>query len=234
MNNPYDDLANVHTEEELLNLWKAERPTYDFTYDGILCDEAWQKESPKIAFLLKESHSNFTEIRGGYRGPNGSGPFFWRNMNIWSYTVKEVLNGEKPTFNAAHARRNDPVGHVAYINIKKNHERETKSDDDDIRDYMNRDWEFIEKQISLIAPNVLFCGGTFDYVCEKLNVIPCCQEVNGLYWSENWSKKMLVIDFYHPSFRGYRKPFYRLKNMLESWAQISSQTTALPCGAPRI
>ena len=68
--------------------WKATRQYNFFSDDGILIREEWDKTSPKIAFLLKEPNDGFHEIRNHWGEPKkGNSRLFWRNINIWSYTV---------------------------------------------------------------------------------------------------------------------------------------------------
>jgi len=200
--------------DDLFVLWKEAQPGYEpFCNDGILVEESWNTQRPKIAFVLKESNDGFHDIRGrGYwPGPRGSSPLFWRNLNIWSYTVKKCFNGEPLDFEEARGHKEDFVDHIAYVNLKKKAEYRSISNDADIQDYVDRDWPFIEKQLSLINPDVLFCCGTYKYIKNHL-------QPDHLGLGVYRSQGKIVVDFYHPSGRrvGYKRRFERLREMLKN------------------
>ena len=200
------------TTDELFDLWKKERPDYaPFSNDGILLEDSWETQSPKIAFILKESNDDFCDIRGrSYSPRDGNSRLFWRNLNIWSYTVKKYYCGETVGFDEARNRKEDPVGHIAYVNLKKKCENKSTSYDPDIQGYVDRDWQFIEMQLSLIDPDVLFCCGTYKYV---MNCLPLTVLGTGLYQSQG----RIVIDFYHPSGRvGYKARYDCLCEILKN------------------
>lgn len=211
-------IAAASNIDELFRLWKAARPEYtDFSDDGILDEKLWEGESPKIAFILKESNDGFCEIRGHspYDPKGGNARQFWRNLNMWSYTVKKRFNHETPGFEEAVACKDALVGHIAYVNLKKNCECRPRSAHWDIQGYVVRDWEeFLERQIALISPDVLFCGGTFRYLPKGLKENPVGDRVY------RWGKRT-IIDFFHPSSRkGYLETFELLSSILRNlWPQ---------------
>ena len=92
------DISETSNADELFRLWKAARPDYtEFSNDGILLQEEWQKQRTKIAFILKEPNDDFIEIRGRSHLPSGNSTVFWRNINMWSFTVKQFINGAPVT-----------------------------------------------------------------------------------------------------------------------------------------
>jgi hypothetical protein len=219
---PYDSL----TIDDLFRVWKAARPDYtQFSDDGVLRDEVWATQRPKIAFILKEPNDDFYKIRGCDYDPKcGNSRVFWRNLNIWSYTVKQCFNGTPITFDEAKARKEDKVGHIAYVNLKKKYEEKdvgrTNSDDVDIQRYVDSDWEFIDKQLRLINPDVIFCCGTYKYLASRLQADPLG---DGLYRSQG----KVVIDFCHPStrFKSYRSTFEHLCKILKNLPSQSIRMT---------
>jgi len=203
-------LTDMETAEALFALWRAERPEYvPFSDDGILIPLVWKAEKPKIAFILKESNDDFYDIRGKSHGPNGNCTCFWRNINMWSYVLKQAINGNPVTFEGAYERKEDVVGHVAYVNLKKYAQHRSVANDADIAAYVQRDWPFIDRQISLIGPDVLMCGGTFKYISGKLGVV---QLGDRLYKAGG----TIVVDFHHPAYwqPGYQANFDYLCQIL--------------------
>jgi hypothetical protein len=206
------NISDTHNTAELFRLWKGMRPEYtEFSNDGILLEEVWVTQHPKIAFLLREPNNDFCEICGrSYEPRGGNSKRFWRNLNMWSHTVKQFFNGAAVTYASALERKEYRVGHIAYINVKKKNENRPVSDHADIQGYVDRDWEFIEHQIRLISPDVLFCGGTYRYIRARLKPKPN-DLGDGVYRSQDW----MIIDFYHPSCRkSYKKTFEVLSRML--------------------
>jgi hypothetical protein len=198
--------------DELRDLWIAARPEYKgFSDDGILIEEQWKTESPKIAFILKEPNDDFNNIRGHQFDPKkGNSRCFWRNINIWSFVVKKCFNDEAVDYREAIAQKERPVGHIAYVNLKKKQENRSTSSWDDIESYVERDWCFLERQLALVNPDVLFCCGTFKFISNRLKPVPVKigETVHG-------SGNRIVIDFFHPSCRkGYEQTFELLKKML--------------------
>lgn len=213
--------------DALFHEWRERRGKPFFSNDGILIQEAWERSSPKIAFLLKESNDQFYEIRGkAFKpGPGSSSPLFWRNLNMWAYTVAQFYSGSTPTFEEAYKRKEDLLQHVAYVNLKKTAENRSRSVHSDLQAYVDEDWHLIERQLALINPDIIFCCGTYRYVAKHLRL---AHLGNGVYRRED--NQMLVIDFYHPSApMGYRRTFDRLSQMLGglTLATPPNQTTPL-------
>lgn len=204
-------LKSITCVDDLFTLWKNERPDYlKFSNDGILSKDLWDSLNVKIAFILKESNDNFTEIRGRSHGPRGTSNHFWRNLSKWKYTTTECLQNNIPNYTQALIEKEIPLDGVAYINLKKNAESKPKSNDKDIKKYLSQDWEFLQKQIDLINPQVLFCCGTYKYIKDKIDHIHLGK---GVYRQNN---NRLIIDFYHPSApsKSNEKAFKLLVHML--------------------
>lgn len=205
-------LSNIKTTDELFSRWKQERPDYkSFSNDGILVEKAWQKASPKIAFILKESNDCFVDIRGRAWGPRGNSPRFWRNLNIWKYVVTSLFCGESPSMQRALLVKEEALGDIAYVNLKKKAEEgKNTSYAPDIYKYVQDDWSFLSHQIfEIVRPNVLFFCGTFRFVQTRMEFISIGQGVFRV-------GEGIAVDFFHPSCRkAYEESFSLLKNRLE-------------------
>jgi hypothetical protein len=201
---------------KLLSEWKKNRPKYKkFVKDGVLNEDIYFSESPRIALLVKESNNDFYEIaplkdENGW-GPEGSSPFFWRNINIWQYAINSAWNNKKCSYKDAEAIKENQVNSIAYINIKKNAECKSVSNNDDLLNYIEADKSYIEKQIELVNPQIILCGGTYSLYNK---ICPSEPVSSGVYLSNDGR---LIIEFYHPSNRkGYENCYNELHQILRS------------------
>jgi hypothetical protein len=204
------NLENIITIDELFALWREIRKFESFSDDGILVEDLWKQARPKIAFLLKESNDDFCKIRGRSWGHPGEGNsrLFWRNLRMWTYITTELLNGRVCTLERTIAEKEKPLAEVAYINVKKKAESKPVSYDPDIQHHLDEDWDFLNRQIEIIAPDVLFCCGTFKYLGGKIELEQISKRIY-------YHRHLLVVDFYHPSARrGYKSNFDLLHEML--------------------
>lgn len=199
-------------EASLLNEWRNQRPEYqDFVFDGILNKAIFDESNPKIAILLKESNDDFTQIAPlkveGY-GPTGNSNLFWRHINIYVFIATCAWNNRESNYMDIKEITEKKVNSIAYINIKKNAQSKNVSDQNDILNYAKKDKIYLQRQIDLIGPQVIFCGNTkrsYDEI-EKTKQIS-----NNVYLGNN----KIVIDYYHPSYTiGYENCVKDLTNML--------------------
>jgi hypothetical protein len=163
-------MSTVSRNTELLQRWRSARPKYkSFVEDGVLHEEAYLASSPRIAVLLKEGNDDFRVIaplpanEQGW-GPKGSSNNFWPKLNIVTYLLTEAWHGRDPSIDEAERVAYLPVRSIAYINIKKNFENKCKSVPKDIMKYAKEDAGFIREQFDIVSPDIVYCGGTSDYL----------------------------------------------------------------------
>ncbi|MEO2110094.1 MAG: hypothetical protein ABGW88_04065 [Leeuwenhoekiella sp.] len=200
--------------KNLLSRWQSERNYEKFCNDGILIHKEYSKANPKILFLLKESKAKFTNIEGPL-GPHGDSKVFWRNMKLWTITTAKKFEKQSVDLNSFINEKEKPNTKIAYINIKKDSTitpiDSQYSEYENIKSYAVSDSEFLKKQIEIINPDVVFCGGTFcfaNFIFNDLRKIDSNLYIrnNDQYW----------IDFYHPSCRkGYNYTVPLLSKYLE-------------------
>ena len=226
-----ETIKAAKTIDRLFELWRNARQYNSFSNDGIIgSDDLWKQTYPKIAFLLKEVNDSFCDIhKEPCYGPKGNSPVFWRNLNMWKYIATELLHGRECTFSETCAEKENCVAQIAYVNLKKNAESESrpKSNDADIQRYVDEDWEFLNRQIEIIAPDILFCCGTFKYIKGKIE-----SELEPISKGIYFYRHLLVVEFCHPSARGgYESNFDSLHEMFrlipEKYKQ-RSQTSIQP------
>lgn len=194
-------ISTTISENKLSDKWQAKRKYSNFVYDGILCKEKWEDESPKIMFLLKESADHFTRIsESEIDVRKGNGNHFWWNICYWKYVVKSLSQNIVPYFINAdelpESKNQYKLDSISYVNIKKQCDNKTKSDDREILRYAINDKDFLKEQIDLINPSVVFCSNItfkcYETIYNKLNT-----SINDLYFLHNGR---LIIKFYHPSY----------------------------------
>lgn len=84
---------------------------------------------------------------------------------------------------------------AATVNIKKSAGR-PESTAEDLRSYADRDGDLIKRQVELIAPDIVICGGTWDYVKR---LWPAARPA---YDHQVWRINSIdFIDFWHPANR---------------------------------
>lgn len=206
-------LSNIKTIKDLFSKWQYDRPAYTpFSNDGIIGLPAWEKASQKIAFILKECNDGFWNIteKSEYRPSEGNSKLFWRNLNIWKYVVTCALDGKIPSFESAMELKEDPVTGIAYVNLKKKAEYKNRSNDSDISGYVENDWQYLDRQIEIINPDVLFFCGTYKFVQTKMELIPVKSRVF------RTRDQKIAVNFFHPSCRkGYNETFRKLRDKLQ-------------------
>lgn len=201
--------------DELKQKWQQERPEYDyFVSDGILNHHRYNTQSPKIMFLLKEANDDFVNIAPlssneiGY-GPKGNSGTFWRYMRGYEAIIQLVWNNEK--FNRANIEKikEQPNNNTAYVNIKKQCENKYPSNPKDLLKYTKQDHHFLNEQINLINPDVIYCAGTFEFY--KILDSDCYKLSSKIYMS----KERIVIDYLHLAHRYGYKTYEELYKILD-------------------
>jgi hypothetical protein len=202
---------------ELQNLrdkWINARPNYNnFVLDGILNNSIYSQQSPKILFLLKESNASFYDIaplqqdNAGY-GPKGNSNTFWRYMKGYEHIIQTVWNNMPFSEDEVLRIKETPNNSIAYVNIKKHCENKSVSSNNDLLKYAIADREFINEQVHLIEPQIIFCAGTFNlYRNINMNLQYVADKI---YQAEN----IIVIDYLHLAHRRGYRTFQQLYEML--------------------
>ena len=185
---------NVTALNELLALWKAAHEkedesscqrtfpkssvgTPDFkTFRKSFCPDGYLSESyNNVLIICRESNVSGNEVMGEF-----SDTFAMQkkgeNMNVYFTFIKKALKK---------ANKPDSVEEVkkcAYMNLNKrggygttNHHR--------LANYVKLYEPFIKKEIELLSPEIIICGGTYNTVKDWL------------------PENATVLDCYHPSAR---------------------------------
>jgi len=167
------------SHERLLAEWQ-ERPHHKgevFISDGMIDPERWEDSSKRsILFLLKEAYGepDLSEswdlcslIRDEWKGPKYK---LWWTAAYWAYALQEYNSNRTPPFPAYDSvwgesgeRPREALLCSSVVNIKKSRGKPS-SDPEDIRNYVDLDGDLVVRQVGLLAPDIVVCGGTWDYV----------------------------------------------------------------------
>lgn len=202
------ELRKKHNE--LIVRWKQLRPEYKyFANDGILSYNNYEKQCPKILFLLKEPNADFINIAPidenskGY-GPKGNSNLFWRYMRGYEYIITSSWNKVSYSEIETQKVKECPNINTAYVNIKKQCDNKSKSKDRDIENFAKKDKDLLIEQLDIINPDIIYCAGTFNSYkildSEVKEIVPNVYESLG----------RIIFDFYHLAHRRGYKTFHEL------------------------
>jgi hypothetical protein len=168
---PQKDKHMSDEHESLLHEWANTHPADGcFIRDGIISHQRWQKAPRKVLFLLRQGWdyarggtAGFDmreEVRqwGGAKGPT------MHTVARWAYAIHHTTQNSIPRLSCiSRAAAYDSLLASAVVNIKKS--RGVKvSTLSDIDAYAVKDSDFIRRQIEIIAPHIVICGGTWRSV----------------------------------------------------------------------
>lgn len=193
--------------------WMAARPEYaDFCHDGALSRDGdgylAGAYGLRILWLLKEApagaYGPTMRVRGlglTSRSP-GSSNRFWAVLGAYAYIINRIAAGAVPNcedFRRVHKAGGYPLDCLAYVNIKKGNGLQVSSWCD-LKCYARADRAFLNKQIKMLRPDVMICGGTYQVyqrcICD--GDIPSGAQSQAVYDSVN---DRYVIDMPHPAAR---------------------------------
>ena len=197
------------TKTEKLNRlfdgWKRQRPeeAQRMCLDGIVCEERYENTNPKILFIAKEPNH-----------PEGPGFDFreWWNEEVWGgFSIRlcewayGILNGFPPLAQfdeKTDEYKLDIMRSIAFMNLKKAGGG-NQADPQEIRRFTERDQDFLRRQIEIIDPDVIVGGigdsSLWGVLFPGVEFQSSGFDIGVAYVAVN-ERKVLVIDFYHPSF----------------------------------
>lgn len=215
------DLKNVKTEKELFELWKTRKNeeleidhSKRFIEDGIVDENLWENGS-KILYFLKEAYTDgnsddgfsLTEAHRRYDWTK-YGTSIWFRVAEWTYglnvlssmTADEVVNGglnvvPRYKYFKDGELDNNLNSEIAFVNVKKS-KGKSESDLEELKKYCEFDREFIKRQIEIINPRIIVCGGTkelFDKIFDN---------------NDSFLEDKIVIEHCHPSIRVSKEDVY--------------------------
>jgi hypothetical protein len=202
--------TNEQKHRQLLEHWYAkyrdrEVDTCEFTWDGPCDWELWDRQVPKIVFLVKEAREGFHPELKGQEITNK----FGRNLLRWKNALTQLFH--EPSLRISFPAQEQISGKLddlVLIEVKKLDEGNARSSTPIINQYAAQDGPLLRQQFALIGPQVVVYCSTFeayeiihDYTYTKEEQL-CTVEKRSSWNLDN----RLVIDFCHPSIWPSHKP----------------------------
>ena len=210
--------------DDLFDRWSKNYGDGDnFVKDGVINESKYNKASKKILFITKEPND-----------PNKEGTDYreWWNEGMqytFSYRIAEwaygILN-DFPAYDNIWPKSNGKyddslalaaIQSIAFMNVKKSGGK-GYSLENEINEYIKRDFQFIHEEIDIINPDIILIGmswtSTVDLLFPGVKWFP-----SGYATVLGRHKNSKIIDFYHPSSRGgVVAPYCLLQNIVNSKA----------------
>lgn len=209
--------ANLTLDDKLSRLfqiWIKRRKINEsnFTYDGPQNTAKWESLELKILFLLKEAYNGFEPAYP--IPPEKIKKTFFLNIVRWRALLQSLyFQPNKEAILLNNDEYSELIEDIAIVEVKKNDEGNRRSVDSIIESYARRDKCFLKKEIDLINPHVVICGGTFKSynIIYELNdnSLDLKMLSHGCYNHKN----RLVIKSYHPSYNPHDY-FFVLEKMI--------------------
>lgn len=156
-------------------------------YDGIVDEQTYEKQNVKVVFLLKDANPDSYKDGNAYvhldlnRTANTDDPkeikissVTWRNVCRWAKIIEkpqcaELDCYENGDYNVEEMRKY--LNNIAVINIKKTFGKGVNENKEEysleLVDAIESYYGLVEDEIEMINPNLVVCGGTFEYI------LPC-------------------------------------------------------------
>ncbi len=171
-----------------------------FISDGIIDQHLWEKAPRKVLFLLKEAYNGESDkgydlckvIRNEWQGAKYK---IWWLASYWAYGAHRydgINIPEFPDTECAWQAASRSLLASAVVNIKKS-DGKSSSDMADIGAHANKHRALLWRQIELINPDIVICGGTWEVVStlwgKPERVYDRVHRING----------KVFVDCYHPA-----------------------------------
>lgn len=203
-----EKITKCTTLDELFELWKNDYDGKVFVTDGIVNPQKWNSQKVRPMFLLKEAYGGDTSWNlindHILKHLNSNVDNTWKRVTQWSYGIINTDNMHIEPFDERLIPKkygNEYLQSMAIVNTKKESGK-SKSVWDELEAAVERDKEYIKKEIELINPTVIICGYTMGLLEKILGVsIKKVWNKNLYYYTEINGEKVIVIDYYHPANR---------------------------------
>jgi len=190
---------------------------------GVVDEETYSSVYPKIVFILREAHMRTPyKIESGWTIPKGlkrnadmglnNVPMerkymnTWRQAGVWAYAI---ING----FDTYHVLRRpcyvaQGLKCMGMTNLKKTGGK-ASANWREISLHAKRDKELWQKELEIMNPDLMLCGGTYGHVVSNLGLernLLYKADGKGYYYSlfKANGKQSIILSFWHPNNRRNR------------------------------
>lgn len=208
------NLYNAHIDR-LFSEWKLKGKSGDinhsvdgFIKDGIINPHTWFQLECRPLFLLKEAYNGNGSndswdlcewIRSDYESVSKINT--WMTISLWAEGIINT-NAEK-LYHLPKETEQKKIGisyldKIAIVNLRKSGGKKI-SNHDILKKYVELDKLELRKEIALIQPTVIICGGTFRYISDIFGEYLVWIGANPYIVLND--KNIPVLDYYHPACR---------------------------------
>lgn len=170
MENSSGEEADMTIDREMAALMGQWRERHEsaghrcFISDGAVDYGVWAVQStPRVCWLLKEAYSGDGEpfdLAGAYLAGDSHTWRTWKRVACVTRAVHDAFAGEVGYDGESVDRgKQDLLRSVAIVNVKKSDGAKSSSSADLMR-YESEDRDLLRKQLEILAPDVVVCGGT--------------------------------------------------------------------------
>lgn len=191
---------------DLDNIYKNwMKPGEHFVKGGVVNEECYKNSNIKILVLLKEVNDskkkeNWTLVEH-INDQIAKHKFYptWRQVGIWSYGIQYGFPRFNEIGSSSEIDKNIAIGltKIAATNLKKSG-GSGSSIFEEIMVFAQNQKDLWVKEIELMKPDLVICGGTFEIVQAILGFsYQTCDS------GANYGKELntTFLDFYHPTYR---------------------------------
>lgn len=208
------------------NVWERRYPEYTFVRDGIMRNipnenEAWFNAKRRIAFLLKDkSDGSCDDVRNWLI--DNDNPNNQKNRNLGNKLFRNIANvlyglkHDECDFNKV---ENNPQVRECFLNTPfayiecKKEAGGPKIEDNVLIEYLKKDTDLLQMELSILKPNIIVCSGwsIYEFIKEMFPKDYLCIQGNVAYCHKT---KTLIILGYHPShpYKSYETHFASFMN----------------------
>lgn len=189
--------------------WQQKHPGH-FVAGGVVDEDMYEGSDAKILFLFKEvndtaQQENWSLVQLMHDQIN-SLKFYriWAIVGIWIFGMQQGFPPYKKLIPSHPASITDGLLSIATTNLKKTGGA-GQSNPEEIKEHARLNKVLWMKEIEIMNPDIVICGGTFSIIQEILGfeVTECDSGANiGKY------EDRIFIDFNHPMYRISPKLFY--------------------------
>ena len=198
-------------------------------------NELWHNASKRVLFLMKDSNGNPGEDMRTWIGrqhPTDITFRFFKQIALWLYGINSILNnGIYKSFTDAdnvkiYSKAFDDLP-IAIVNCKKESGGGSISNRNLIN-YAHKYQEFLKKQLKILNPNIIYCGGGSGTVLQIAKDLIykgfVFQKINNWIYYEN-GEGIILIDGWHPSYYAisYQEPYEDLMEAFKDFYRILNE-----------
>lgn len=223
-NDKYSEERNFTSlTTDIFEEWENKYKDRSFVFDGIIDENEWNKQKTKICFLLKEAYTEDKEnffkwsLSKWLNKDKNSVINTWNTVALWTYGILNTTETNIPEYPDLNLYNKDEkhnnLKKISAVNVKKV-DGVKKSNWYDLKNYAEEDRNLLRRQIEKINPDVIVCGGTFDFLRiiygasynEKKKRVDDNGEIKTtnkgyIIFTNSMGKKVIIIDYYHPANR---------------------------------